>query len=456
MKHPVCFFITLVCTCLLVSCAGMQTATIKRQDAAGLTVIVSGSTMGALDPEGCGCRMRGGLARKARYIQDARARGGALLVLDAGNFLADDAFVSKQALKTRAAYILKAFSYMQTDAVHVGGRDCKAGVDVLAGRGKKLSLPLTSATLQTAAPAEPLFAPYHIKKIGNRTVGIFGVSGEGPQGVTVVSPQRAAAHSVQVLKEKGCDVIIMLSQLSSEQNRNIARTVPGIHFIAGSSAAEAHSRPEMVGDTLVLSPGVRGEYLSVLELVFDNEGAPFYHASYRDEVVQAIVKLKAQEESPKRKKPLEDIVMTRLAMEEKLKALEAKNACRYRRVALDQEVESDPQMLLLVEKYKEEILKLQLASAGQTYLDPVPTISLEGLAVHERMRAARLINELRCRESGSIAQLAAKEPFCRNLGAMVVDRVKNGETDGKIQYGVLYQREKAQKKNSLDKPGGLH
>ena len=64
------------------------------------------------------------------------------------------------------------------------------------------------------------------------------------------------------------------------------------------------------------------------------------------------------------------------------------------------------------------------------------------------------MNEIVCSDNGSIADSAADIPFCRDLALIIVDSIKKGESEGKIRYHILYEKEKLNaegSKISLDK-----
>ena len=129
--------------------------------------------------------------------------------------------------------------------------------------------------------------------------------------------------------------------------------------------------------------------------------------------------------------------MKRVLLEEELRSFEGKNSYRYNVFALDNEVREDRRVRLLVERYREESLRQSLPS----YKNRVRTVDISSLPEAKRLMALRLMNEIACDDSGSIADLAAVAPFCGKLARIIVDRVRKGESEGRIRYAILYEKE---------------
>ena len=63
--------------------------------------------------------------------------------------------------------------------------------------------------------------------------------------------------------------------------------------------------------------------------------------------------------------------------------------------------------------------------------------------------ALRLMNEIKCHQDLNIASLADMEPLCKKLAEIIINRAGSGESEGKIRYRIL--QEKEQNKKNLDK-----
>jgi hypothetical protein len=444
-----------------VSCARIKPVMKELQPAQpsrkSLTIVFTNSTMGAFEPEGCGCMHRGGFARRAHFIRDARERYPSLMVFDTGNTLFERPALPETGEITKADYMLASLNQMKIDALNIAAQDCGMGSDYIKAKEKDLVFPLLSANLRSRSTGSLILSPYVIKDINNIKIGIFGLVGGydntlklRQKDIFIESPLTSAQKAVEELKGMGCSLIMLLSQLSHADNKRIARQVSGIHFILGSSSKSLLHNPKIIDSTAILSPGTRGTHVAVLELDFENDSAPFFNDKQREAVMERIEELKDKEENPETSSALEEVVLKRVLMEEKLKSFEGKNSYRYSVFALDRKVKDDRHVGLLVEKYKEGRLRQRLPS----YKTRIPAVDVSSLSEEKRLMALRLMNEIACDEEGSIADSAAKAPFCRKLALMIVDSIKKGESEGKIRYSILYEKEKlnAEKlKISLDK-----
>jgi hypothetical protein len=86
------------------------------------------------------------------------------------------------------------------------------------------------------------------------------------QGFTALEPTVAAGSAVQSLHAQGARLVIVLSELDQQRNRELAETVPGIDFILGVPPDPEDLNPEWVGETALVASLDRFQYLGLLEL----------------------------------------------------------------------------------------------------------------------------------------------------------------------------------------------
>ncbi len=107
--------------------------------------------------------------------------------------------------------------------------------------------------------------------MGGVKVGFFGLvtpettrlSSPGP-GIAFGPHRQAAEAAVRVLRERGAEVVVALTHLNFAEDREIARTVPGIALILGGHDHDALTMLE--GSTLILKAGADARYLGVVDL----------------------------------------------------------------------------------------------------------------------------------------------------------------------------------------------
>lgn len=417
---------------LMCACAG--TLRPGSQEPQRFTLIVTSGTAGALTAQGCGCRRLGGMERMSGCVEQTRAAAPSPLVLDCGNLLfAHNSKPSQQDLQN-AEILLQNISHMQATAINVSERDCAAGADFLKANAGQVAL--LSSNVRDSATGELLFSPYLITTLNRVRIGIFGLSaasGSTPTGIRVDDPLLSAAPVVSALQRKGCDVIVLLSQLREEQNLHLLTGVPGIHFVFGSSDAPARAEPLRSGDGYSIAPG-QGTHVAVLECLLEGHGPAFTH-----------IGAKETEEPAAHAQPQQTPVEA------------ARGRFSYQLTALDSTVPSDPAVELMIETLREDRLRQDMQTQQLPFRHVVPAVDIAGLTEAGRKRAIRLMNEISCGDR-RIADCAADTELCRETGRMVAEGVRAGQTDGAIQFTVLraMQTRTADQDIPLDKPAVLH
>jgi 5'-nucleotidase/UDP-sugar diphosphatase len=232
----------------------------------------------------------GGLARLATAIDEIRenkmGEGESVLLLDAGDFLAGSAF----AWLTLSGYAaeLTIMQKMGYDAVAIGNHEYDYGPDVLAQYLLKAGYPeahqktLVLASNTEAPPDHPLAAQNLYRNDGmfelenGLKVGVFSIMGKdailliGEAGdVQFLDQHETARQEVDELKEQGADVIVGITHSGVDEDRELAREVPGIDVIVGGHTHDALYEPVLQGDTIIVQAGALGEYLGQLELAYN-------------------------------------------------------------------------------------------------------------------------------------------------------------------------------------------
>ena len=211
----------------------------------------------------------GGFARLATAVNEIRENkikeGEPVLLFDAGDFLGGAAF-AWLALNGYAAE-LTLMQRMGYDAVAIGNHEYDYGADVLAQYLLQAGYPeahqktLVLASNTEAPPEHPLAASSLYRKTGmfelenGLKVGVFGLIGKdaiqllGETGnVQFLDQHEAARQAVDELERQGADVIVAISHSGVEEDRELAREVPGIDVIVGGHCHTALDKPVLQGD----------------------------------------------------------------------------------------------------------------------------------------------------------------------------------------------------------------
>lgn len=246
---------------------GMQGCLFTKQRAPlpSFTILYTGDTYNYLEPCGC-CRYQiGGLLRRATVIRERRRQGKEVIVLDAGNRV--DYYLSNQTKELERKKIVithEALKRMGYDVANIGRSDLFLPEELSTMRRDRTgSLEYISSTM-TFKDESP--KPYVIKKVGDGFVAVTGVTdAPGIQGsYKCADPYKTLKKQVKEMTRRA-SFIVLLSMLPQEENRRIARDIPGISVIIGDEG----KRVLKEGRTLILPTGTRGENVGEVEVTFD-------------------------------------------------------------------------------------------------------------------------------------------------------------------------------------------
>jgi 2',3'-cyclic-nucleotide 2'-phosphodiesterase (5'-nucleotidase family) len=400
------------------ACAGIMTP--AGREPRRFTLVVTNGTAGALEAQGCGCRRLGGLERRAGFISGIRAVEPATLILDSGNLLAGNA--ADQAERQDTGFLLTALRHIRTTAVNMSANDCAADADFIKKTAGQTSL--LSANLRDSVTGELLFAPQLIHTVNRVRIGIFGLSAPPvsptPVPVRVDEPTESARTTVSTLQRAGCDVIVLLSQLSETQNLGLLREVPGIHFVFGSTDAPARAEALRSGNGYAVAPGPNGTHAVVLEGLIEGRAGAFIPAD------QNTTHDTISPDTP---------VLGRFTL---------------RLQALDSSVGTDPDIELLLEACREDRLRRELQERGLHYRDAVGAVDFSGMTETERRRAVRLMNEITY-NNRRLAECSTDIQLCRDMARMITEGVRSSRSDGSIQFAVQRELQARSRAVQLDK-----
>lgn len=203
---------------------------------------------------------KGGIAHVATLVDRYRDQGDVLL-LHAGDIFSPSLLSGK--LRYKGAQMVEALNSLGIDAATFGNHEFDFGCKSFIERLGESTFPWVAANVNlpqdVTLPAGTV-EPYLILNRGGLRVGIFGValpiqpiSGCGTEAITFSDPIEAAAKSVASLREQGVDLIIALTHLRMEQDKALARAVPGIDVIIGGHEHEVLEA--LVGKTLITKAG---------------------------------------------------------------------------------------------------------------------------------------------------------------------------------------------------------
>lgn len=233
-------------------------------EAIQITIIYTNSANGRLEScNDCPSERYGGLIRRISFINSIRKKYKNVIIVDSGDFLPveEDILVSE--------YCLKLLTNTKYNAINIGDQEIINGVDILKKYADKL--PFVSANIEIK---DNFVKPFVIEKIKNINIGIIGVLDISTltlidknklKNIKVYSHKEILKNLVQQLKET-VDIVIVLSHCGVEEDKHIAKEIPGIDIIIGAHSQTLIQQPYKIGTALILQAGQNGYYVGKLEL----------------------------------------------------------------------------------------------------------------------------------------------------------------------------------------------
>lgn len=206
-----------------------------------------------------------GSARLATVVREMRPD----LMLDAGDMLSG-ALISDAFQGVPVVEVMNAIGY---DAATIGAGEFSFGIEALRERARQANFPLISANTTSPISDVQDAAIYNAQGI---RIAVIGLTSEGlsltghPQNVKYVDVAdvvRTVENLLPRLRDR-TDAIILLTNVSRDEEQRLARAFPEIRLIIG--AHEEAELPVRVGQTTIVGSGKFGKYVGRLDLTFND------------------------------------------------------------------------------------------------------------------------------------------------------------------------------------------
>jgi len=223
-----------------------------------------------------------------------------MLVVDGGNMLFRVSRLAPGGKEKRLAMakaIIEAQKSMGIDAANVGIKDLAAGLDFIE-QTEDEGFPWLSSNLRAEDGKAAGIPAYRIVKVNGARVGFLGLLEDpGPsshRGYMIADPYESARRAVNDLRKGGADMVVALSAMTFEHNRQLADKVKGINLIISSGDSRMLRRPHREKDTLIMAALDRGKYLGVAEIYFDPANPDFVVKGESEDVKARLARVEAQ------------------------------------------------------------------------------------------------------------------------------------------------------------------
>lgn len=172
--------------------------------------------------------------------------------------------------------VVALMNYMKLDAMSIGNHEFDWGEETLAQLVSFSQFPYLSANIFNKDGKRPYYLkPYLIVERKGKKIALIGVITKESASIIhpdyiknliFKNPKEILPSMVKEVKEKGADLIVLLSHLGFEEDKRIAEEVEGIQVIIGAHSHTVLMRPYIVKNVIITQAGYHGIYLGVLEL----------------------------------------------------------------------------------------------------------------------------------------------------------------------------------------------
>lgn len=310
----------------------------------------------------CGCKKKevrqGSLTRRASFLKQLRTTGREICLLDGGSSL----FAIKELPKEnereesirKAQLIVESYNRMGYRAMAIGPFDLAGGLDTLQDLEKKAKFVFLSANLVDGNTGELYFKPSVILESGGVRIGVIGLTlstlnkkylEKVAPNMKVLDPFKAAKKYLAELQGK-VDLVVALSHLRQENNFKLISELKGLEILLDPYIEYGNHHTwikdyewlDFKDETVFLRTDGQGARLGILDI------------ELRTPRVKLADAARIQE--------LEEAVDSREATAEESKELErdrSKNVLHFQKVSIEPHHRTDPEIDLLVAKWKEKI-----------------------------------------------------------------------------------------------------
>jgi len=236
----------------------------------------------------------GGYPRIAAAVDAFRKQGGNLLLLDAGDQFQGTIFYT--ALKGRPSR--DAMNSLRYSAMTLGNHEFDDGPKMLVDTFLTgLSVPVLAANVDASAetPLKGKFKPWTIFTMGGRKIAVIGIANEDidklsnpGEDIGFKVADEPLRQAVKEVSAQGADIVIGLTHVGLQRDKELAANVEGIDVIVGghSHSLLSNSDPKAAGPypvvasspsgkpVLIVQAEAWGKYLGNLTVDFDSKGVP--------------------------------------------------------------------------------------------------------------------------------------------------------------------------------------
>jgi len=239
--------------------------------------------------------MVSGAAFLAKMIQEERSQNPeGTLLLSAGDMFQGTPV--SNIFKGRP--VVEVMNYLKFDAMAIGNHEFDWGMDMLEQLRASSGFPYLSANIKdNRGQYLTGVKPYIIvtrKKLKIAIIGlttpevIYAVRSADKKRIIVHRSEDILPRLIQEAKDEGAAVIVVLSHLGLNADKELAANVSGIHIIVGGHSHTPLETPIVVRNTIIVQAGCNGLYLGILKVKVDQRTGEILQHTAENEITKVM------------------------------------------------------------------------------------------------------------------------------------------------------------------------
>lgn len=220
---------------------------------------------------------KGGVVRRASYVEQVRKENKNVLLFDSGDFLQGTPYFNL--FKGRVE--VEVMNLMKYDAVTLGNHEFDYGMEALESVVKMADFPIVCSNYDFSQTSlSELIKPYVIFQKDGVRIGVMSlnirpqglVASENYKGMIFLDPVGSANKIVQELRVKHkCDMVICLSHLGYSDDVKLVQKTNNIDIILGGHSHTFMEKPETHKnidnkEVLIYQTAGRGAYVGRIDV----------------------------------------------------------------------------------------------------------------------------------------------------------------------------------------------
>lgn len=273
----------------------------------------------------------------------------------------------------KAQTILDGYSRIGYDCINVGGFDFANGKDFLLGLHQSSNIPFISANIVHKETAELVFDPYTILECAGVKIGIIGLADHLPPHIEDFGVDDVFSAGKRYLAEveTKADITVILANVDRKITKNLRQNFPTADYIF-LSKTRSRTQPTTAqpAGPMIYSSGIQGKYLAQVSISFNKRDESIVYASPKKAELEQINRRLRNLQKRDPEKSLEELyagqpnvlnIISEYASKKEIIEAElaaASNTSDFELLDLSRKIESDPELLAIVDGILETCTKL--------------------------------------------------------------------------------------------------